>query len=478
MAKKNFSMYDEFEFRGYWYLPSNPDNKVAGVLSFSMEGIDLELFGTLHDDLGMSKAIDVEVILGDCEENITLLNGFQTRFTVGKQTSSEYTFNRMIIGKHFNNIEEIQFYSISVNYSYMEEWMGYHPFVDTHEFDEENKTKVTKVGTSYTFPPIFTVDVPSIEAEVKADYLFNTRGEQYKTRTFEHSGYLSIRPYKEQTLSWFLDKVSSLQDLISLVMDFPVYPMRIRAKGEIVNEKHNYRENIQIFLLPLDEYFRRKIKAQDMLFRLPEIEGKIDMLLNKWFENKTNPAYKLYLENVYSNVNNPNVAFVNYTKALESFHRKTTEDNGKYVDDEEYEKVKEEIIKSLPRDLNGDLKTSIINSFQYAHHFSFRKRVKEMTREMDEKVNNLVLGEIKLSEFAGLVVDNRNYYTHYDNKPKNLLTGWDLDTLSNKVKVIVVYHLLKMIGIDDELFLNSITGSKLERKLKRDIEALKLHDSN
>ena len=38
---------DPFEYKGYWWKPDDPDNKVAGVLTYKPgESITLELIGT------------------------------------------------------------------------------------------------------------------------------------------------------------------------------------------------------------------------------------------------------------------------------------------------------------------------------------------------------------------------------------------------------------------------------------------------
>lgn len=469
MSKKNITMYDEFEFRGYWFIPSKPDERIAGILKFSMDGIDLELFGAFGDDPFGIEENNFDIVLGDCEEEITLLNGFQTKFNMSRLISSEYTFNKMIVGEHFSNIDDIQFDSLSVNFSYIEEWMSYNPFDDVREFDSENKTKITKIGTSYSFPPVFTTDIPSIQAKIKADYRFNTRGERYKSKTIQHSGFLSISPYEKQSLDWYLNKVGSLQDFLSLIIDFPIFPLRMNTKGDVIYEEHNIRKSLSIFILPMSEYLERKFKPSDIFIKLPQIESLIEELLIKWFDNEKNPALRLYLDNIYSNANNFSLLFVNYTKALESFHRITSGHNSKYVNDEDYEEIKEGIINSLPADINKELKNSIENSLKYSHNFGFRRRIKELTRQIDEKTLKIILGEVKVNSFSNLVVDNRNYYTHYDQKSDNILTDWGLASLNSKTKVIMLYHLLKMIGINDEDFYEAIVNSKMYSLLSRNL---------
>jgi len=45
-------MFEEFEEKGYWWLASDPDKEVPGILRYSpKDGISLELFGSFSGDL-------------------------------------------------------------------------------------------------------------------------------------------------------------------------------------------------------------------------------------------------------------------------------------------------------------------------------------------------------------------------------------------------------------------------------------------
>ena len=71
---------ESFEFKGYWWLPSNPDNKVAGVITYtSGKSLVLELFGSFEErgntiECFMSKSHE-DTIHGTLEnaKKITLL---------------------------------------------------------------------------------------------------------------------------------------------------------------------------------------------------------------------------------------------------------------------------------------------------------------------------------------------------------------------------------------------------------------------
>lgn len=55
-----------FEYSGIWWLPTNPQNTVSGMVKFSNEhGIELNLIGTLLEDLDSLNTLNAHpVILG------------------------------------------------------------------------------------------------------------------------------------------------------------------------------------------------------------------------------------------------------------------------------------------------------------------------------------------------------------------------------------------------------------------------------
>ena len=76
-------MINGFEYKGYWYLPSDPEHKVAGILSYvPNESITLELIGSFEKSkTGIISSFEkerVDFILGitsDAHE-VSLINCF------------------------------------------------------------------------------------------------------------------------------------------------------------------------------------------------------------------------------------------------------------------------------------------------------------------------------------------------------------------------------------------------------------------
>ncbi|KML00719.1 HEPN domain-containing protein [Bacillus altitudinis] len=451
MAKK-LSIYDQFEIRGYWWLPSNPEHVIAGILNFGLDGIDLKLFGTLTKGFPFEEKTDkFDFILGQTEEgNITLHNGFQTKMKMSGITSTQLTFNQLLIGKHFTNKKEMLFHSASINYSYLEEWMGHHPFSEDYM---EKEGILTKADMTYTFPPVFEAMVDSIGATIKAGYHFNTSSEKYKKKTYEHTSSLDIMPNEGRGLDWYLEITGELQNMLTLLMNRPVYPKRITAKGDLINGKRGLREKIEIFILPMREFQEKKIRATDRYITYHLIKDNIADVLSNWFlDEEMKSSRRIFLRNLYNVGSDWENEFLDYAKSIESFHRDTSGDAGKFITDETYEPIKQQMIEAIPKNTDQNLKQKLISTLKYAHHFGFQRRVRETLLKLDLDLQNVMFEDTKkLKAFAGDITNTRDYYTHIGDVPEYYFKEWELYFANKRMHTVLFYHLCKRLGIGDDI---------------------------
>lgn len=449
MAKK-FSLYDKFKIRGYWYIPSKPDQRIAGILSYDMDGINLELFGHLTNiDHSEVKTNKYEIVLGQTEQgNITLYDGFQTVMTMGGIMSTHLTFNKMLIGKHFSSKEEIKLHSVNINYSYLEKWMRYDPFKENRVMEEG---KLTQADMTYKFLPLFEIYIETINASVNASYNFNSSSEMYKKRVYQHTSLLNITPNEEQGLEWFLNITGELQNMLTLLMNRPVYPKRITARGDIIRE--GIRENIEIFILPMHEFEEKDIHLTDRYINYNLIKDRIADILNNWFSDKeTKSSRGIFLRNVYTKDADWENQFLNYAKSIESFHRDTSEEEGKFLSDEMYEPIKQQMIEAIPNDIEQNFKNKLLSTLKYAHHFGFQRRVRETFRQLPMNIQQIMFKDkTKLKAFAEDITYTRDYYTHIGEIPEYYFKEWELFFANKRMHTVLYYHLCKRLGINDEV---------------------------
>ena len=81
---ENIDLDQKLEYKGYWWLPSDPDKRVAGVLTYyPNEKIVLELLGCFGEySLAILTGNNQEdIVYGKTAENkeITLINNFRCK---------------------------------------------------------------------------------------------------------------------------------------------------------------------------------------------------------------------------------------------------------------------------------------------------------------------------------------------------------------------------------------------------------------
>jgi hypothetical protein len=130
MDLAQLTLLDDFKFSGHWWLPSKPEDKVAGVLSASPQaGIRLELVG-LFDQPEFEAPLwligcqlpRLDILLGTDSGG-----GDHTLGTVDLVDTSTNSFriSYLLAGRHFPSVSEISFKSALVEFSNLEAWSGY-----------------------------------------------------------------------------------------------------------------------------------------------------------------------------------------------------------------------------------------------------------------------------------------------------------------------------------------------------------------
>jgi len=145
--------------------------------------------------------------------------------------------------------------------------------------------------------------------------------------------------------------------------------------------------------------------------------------------------------------------FLSLMQALESFHRATK--GGKYLSDKSWKPYKEKLVNEIPVELDSGHRESLKNRIKYGNEYSLKKRLGELLRTLDEKTLSVLSPSTKY--FTGVIVDTRNYLTHYDDELKNSsLKDADLYWANQRLRIFITILLLKEIGIEENVILESM----------------------
>lgn len=176
---------------------------------------------------------------------------------------------------------------------------------------------------------------------------------------------------------------------------------------------------------------------------------ELSVIVNNWFEKAEilDPVTTLYIATLSTGLGYAEFQLLNYAQALEALHRRVF--GGKYMSDEEYELICSELTNSIPETISNDHQNSLKNKIKYGNEFSQRKRIKELLDEVWEDCLNQFIDNKK--KFIGNVIDTRNYLVHYDeSSASKAVFGTEIFYLAERLKVLLVTHLLIQLGIPKE----------------------------
>lgn len=404
------------EYKGYWFLPSNPDKKIAGVLTFyPNEKIELELFGCLTETIN---------VLCDCQQSesviwgktsdakkITLLNAFMQG---QRNLDSDFPLLRctcryMIIGKHINGLDEMCHYWAKVEIPLLSYWC--HPSVISLNTD------CSTMNISFHIDKDEADVIQTVEVYNKTSILL-VQNVSYIISdcsiSIDQSTHLEIIKQEASSINELLKDISLYEQFLSLAILEKVKCSSIVLYDEdcyqLVGESKHYSP---IYIIGVNRWLQplttKRTLDCDFLFDYTTIEHIYPFLLLKWysfskqlFPIQTHLINSLETKKVFSSAD-----FLAVFQALDSFESRFRNYN--------VHKLKDKI-------------EAIVAEFYDI----------ELIRRLDID--------------AKAAADSRNYYSHFyssDNNQKVILRGIELYNLTLKLRVLLICCVLSLIGFNN-----------------------------
>ena len=454
MAQERYTLFDNFEYKGKWWLPEKSQNAVAGVLQVTSGNIVLELLGSLrgsnlHQHFGGGEVFSPKIIHGITDNGnlCTLMNSYLKDSKISLPAGlvqENYIVNFLIVGELFNSVEEVKLESISVNYSLLEEWLS------ISAFKQDFPSKGKPVEARFTFPESFEVFIGNIYASISLDGKFHTGGDNFRTLKWDYTAFIKIAPSGDKSLDWFIEQLHSIASVLTLFTGEPVYPRQIKARisGQNKITGRQAKEPIEIFYELTGTESPRALHPFEMIIPFPLVRGNIGTILSNWFEKSSllSPTINLFISMFYKSKIYTDSVFLSLMQAVESYCRRRYE--GRYVTEQGYKQYLEQII--LPDTMPSELKESLRNRLEYGNEYSLRKRFEKLFDILESKLKNLITDNT--DAFINSVVDTRNYLTHYDKKlEEKRLQGADLYYANQRLALLLTTILLKEIGISEDI---------------------------
>ncbi|WP_206754401.1 HEPN domain-containing protein [Leptolyngbya sp. FACHB-321] len=452
-----------FEHVGQWWLPEFPNRKVSGTLKFEpATGGKLELIGSLTDESQSDQPSFPPIILGEClAGKITLLNNSfsESKLTLEEIGLTIYHTRLICDGIHLQSESDLKFLSISVHYSYLNQWLGVRGFnIDRSSIRYEQDVTVTQIHVNENIK--LSLD---IRTRKKEEWMENVQLSQLSYITIIFSE-LHLLEEAEKVLR-------HLRNFLSFAVMCPVYPLDVTGVmlGEYFDSMDGtYKKGY----IPV-KIFRSLSNASgkysgfiprsaggfysNILFAYPGNPEKFEILIKNWFEKSDwlEIVCELYFYTFYEKLY-PQNEFLILTQALEVFHRKNPKFK-QYESSEEAHKEKiSRILKVVPaKDLDW-----LERRLEHSNEKRLRKRLQDILASLRSVIKqlsssrrgfSLISSAKSQSSLSQQIAFNRNCLTHYDESCKEKAAdNRQLYYMVEKLKIIICLSLMKELGFEEE----------------------------
>ncbi len=452
-------MIENREFRGYWWLPENPDKKVGGVATFTPNNwVKLHIFSEL--EIGV-KDFRPEIILGvtTTGKRVTLRYCSKNNFSfISKDvvaTPVEYIAKEIFLGEHFKN-SNIQFDSIEACFPLLQEWMNITGVTCSGSIINDPPKKIRSednFNIDYEFPESIVSEIENKLLELKIKT--NIKPKRIGGAKIDENAIVKISAKVEKfSFDEGIEYIYTFQDFLRLATRKIMTPIWIKGKIEKPGDKKPKGIDIY-FPLRGGVNIPKHLHPEKANFMLYDISDQFDSTMKKWYQKaeELKPLYNLYFEFFHNPNLYPRNKFLSLTQALEAYYR--VEHGEKYItDDEFYDGYYEQLCDNIPNDLPSDFKSHLKDgTFKYANEFSLKNKLKKILEKYGSVFSKLPL-DIK-SEIDTLV-NTRNYLIHYDKDIDNYDTS-RIPEFTNILGLIIEVILLREIRIPKEKIIESLS---------------------
>ena len=434
---------DPQTFKGQWWSPESPEDKVPGIVEYHPEEGEADLFGTLveseEDEEVRFLETDVEdhvdgFLLGETidAELVTITDA--TPVNVNQPSvvhdvglpNSEYKFTRVYTGSHFE--EEPEFNQISFSFDGLAEWFGESRI--EHEIPEEDEMQ-----SRYGVKEPKTVEIELPDAKVTF-FVGTTVSSSVTTTELEDSVRVNIRPDEALTFPALNNQyINPLQRYLALATATPVQPTDISGTAD---------EDTRVEVLsniPSHAPENRSVSRVSMLFRPDDID--LENSLQHWFQNEEEAEYlfNFYFGTLYNSHLFLEHQFLSLAVALESYFSHRYPDF-KIMEKDAYRDLRKSLVDDIPDDL--EVKERIRNLLRSIGNLPSFKDKLEMVVEEERPVLSIL---IDVDETLSTATTIRHDLAH--GLGEDYTTGELLET-RYRLQLITEFILLDIAGVEDE----------------------------
>ncbi len=438
------------KYEGFWWLPSNLDKKLFGIIEFLDKSIiHFSVLGTFTQDRSLDNSDFYEIILGITKEgkDITLVKSSCIKTNIPSCQGiihKEYRVTSVFLEIHYKTLKEMKFYKIVVEYDYLAHWVYY----GIPNFIKE----------WYSQQPLENQNNPNLEAKT-------TKGK-ISIRVFANT-FLDCLEFKQEKRSqiiidliekeldineWYLSYLYPLQNFLTLatnqknlITSISVYS---RHEPSLV---HDIEIPVQLISGIISHDRLENKKSNEMLFTLECIESHFSLCIQKWLNinDEIKHICDIYFGIKYADFMYGELRFISIVQALESYHRIKIENDCNSLDKQQKQREHESKLKEIYNAVSENHIKWLKEKLAFSHEISFKNRIKDLSEKHKKTIDPLVKDRDKFSTKVG---NTRNYYTHYDRSlTEKSAQENELFRLSQVLNFLLQSCILAELGFSSEL---------------------------
>jgi hypothetical protein len=467
---------ESFDFKGFWWLPNNPSEKLAGICSFTpFQGGELEIIGDFNGLTESNFADQPFIILGNTlKGDITLYDCFLKKKRKkenihGLVEVSLYYINLIFLDNHFSSDFDVKFNEISIHYSFTNEWVNTKTFDFIHSEDGKQhiihkpseQLEQASIDTNY-----------SLSIGIGYDKSVNL----FEKIIIDRKVFITITASEERHYKDYIKIMTYTRNFLTLAITKPVFPLIMNgfiSKDGVISVVRILGK----LSSSANDILASKLSCHEMFFTFHDISDKFELFIKNWFEKAKDmgTVYELYF-GVLDNPNSyyPQQEFLSLIQSLESYCQKDINSELKKFErsEDEHSKILEEIMNHVPEDHQNWLKRKLINSnnlslngkiMSLLKSQSFQEIIKHLNKQ--ENAFNIFLDGKSKNDFVNEIVNIRNKLSHgsgYDGD----VYGKNFRVQIQRLKVLVEILLLKELGFDKETIGTIILRSEARLNIK------------
>lgn len=426
-------MKDIINKEGTFWFKDDEENKFKGTIVKKNNDFILKtkIFGKFNEEIEYGN-----IIIGKIEG--TLITIYKC-YLISKHP--ELNFLVDYIFKNYNYESGLTFKNIIIKFNNLEEWIENQTFeIKREKNDKLIKTKLTKK----TFK----------QKESNINFLLGYEEKHNRISFSIRNNYsVQIEYPKQQKFESILSDIRIIEKFLTFAMYTPTNIKSIECN---ISDNANRAKYVEIY----SRFFNKnteEINIYDILIGFKDIQDKND-IFEKWFETCKNykPLFDIYFTNFSTNYT-LEYEFLSHTQALEAYMRKKEDFKDLYMDVKEYETIKIELNEYIKNSkMDDDHKQSWESRIKFGNEVSLRKRLKDLIAYLnDYDTINEIAGK-KPNKFIEKVINNRNYYTHYDKNSDFEDDIPSLITLNFKLKLLIELCILNELDFEKEFIENKL----------------------